>query len=201
MYSLRRPSEKVSREFLKAQSGCDLSYAEVGATRDLGRAGAPAGPHGYVLDHSRVRLGTGVEAFARARAALFRWEMFDVGWAELLWPETEIERGAVVGILLGTFGLWSLSAAQIVYTIGGSDESGSLEHYGFAYGTLPGHVARGEERFSVEWSHEDDGVWYDLLAFSRPTALACTVYPYARLLQRRFAASSLRAMTRSVSEN
>ena len=37
--------------------------------------------------------------------------------------------------------------------------------FGFAYGTLPGHGGSGEERFLIE-RDRDDGVWYDILAFS-----------------------------------
>jgi uncharacterized protein (UPF0548 family) len=60
---------------------------------------------------------------------------------------------------------------------------------------LPDHAAVGEERFSVEWHAADDGVWYDLYAFSRPGAvLARLGRPFARSLQRRFARDSKQAM-------
>ena len=72
------------------------------------------------------------------------------------------------------FGFWSLNACRIVYTI---DEEGPVVRFGFAYGTLPDHAEQGEERFSVEWHHEDGTVWYDILAFSRPN------HPLASLRQ------------------
>jgi uncharacterized protein (UPF0548 family) len=78
------------------------------------------------------------------------------------------------------------------------DETSPVRCVGFAYGTLPGHAARGEERFSIEW-HSDDTVWYDLLAFSRPGHwLIWLGYPCVRRLQRRFALASLAAMVRTV---
>ena len=59
--------------------------------------------------------------------------------------------------------------------------------YGFAYGTLPDHPERGEERFLVEWNQADDSVWYDLLAVSRPGHwLARIGYLYARYEQAKF---------------
>jgi uncharacterized protein (UPF0548 family) len=62
--------------------------------------------------------------------------------------------------------------------------------FGFAYGTLPGHVEAGEERFLVEWL-ADDAVWYDLLAISRPRYWGARLaYPLARRLQRTFAQRS-----------
>lgn len=92
--------------------------------------------------------------------------------------------------------MWSLNACRIVYV---TEETGETERFGFAYGTLPDHVESGEERFWVELDHRDDSVWYDLLAFSRPNRLAVKLgFFYARILQRRFAADSHRAMARAV---
>jgi uncharacterized protein (UPF0548 family) len=70
---------------------------------------------------------------------------------------------------------------------------------GFAYGTLPHHVERGEERFSVEW-HPDDTVWYDVRAFSRPRYWPVRLaFPLARWLQRRFVTESKAAMQKAAS--
>ena len=88
-----------------------------------------------------------------------------------------------------------MNACRIVYVI---DEQGSSERYGFAYGTLPDHMERGEERFTVEFDTDDQTVWYDLYAFSRPTMLARLAYPFARALQKRFASDSKAAMQRAV---
>jgi uncharacterized protein (UPF0548 family) len=68
--------------------------------------------------------------------------------------------------------------------------------FGFAYGTLPDHVERGEERFTVEWrKDEDDSVWYEIYAFSRPKhPLARIGCPIARMLQKRFVRDSLAVM-------
>lgn len=198
VYSIRRPSEQAVRDFLADMHGRDFSYVGVGATRELGLRESPKPPRGYVLDRNRVRLGYGDEVFARARAALMRWEMFRVGWAELLWPDASIARGTTVGVLVHLPGVWSLCASRIVYTVEQLGHALELERYGFAYGTLPGHVARGEERFSVERSRDDGGVWYEMLAYSRLGGLARCATPYARHVQRRFARDSLAAMRRCV---
>ena len=50
-------------------------------------------------------------------------------------------------------GLWWLNACRIVYVV---DESGPISKFGFAYGTLPGHVESGEERFLIEWDRGDE---------------------------------------------
>jgi hypothetical protein len=67
---------------------------------------------------------------------------------ELCWPDTPVQPGADVAVVVSHLGLWSVNACRIVYVI---DERGSPEKCGFAYGTLPDHRERGEERFTVEF--------------------------------------------------
>lgn len=190
MFLLRRPSEVAVRRFIASQENLPFSYKEVGASRE------GAAPRGYVVDRYRVRLGEGPEAYAQAVEALRGWRQFDLGWVRLCWPDTPIEVGATVGVLARHYGFWSLNTARVVYVI---EESGEVERFGFGYGTLPGHGERGEERFLIEWSREDDSVHYDVFAFSRPNhPLAWPGYPFARALQRRFARDSKRAMVRAV---
>jgi uncharacterized protein (UPF0548 family) len=89
-----------------------------------------------------------------------------------------------------------LNACRIVYLI---DERGETYRYGFAYGTLPAHAERGEERFTVEYHKAGGKVWYDLYAFSKPRhALARAGYPISRLLQKRFAKESKEAMVEAI---
>jgi uncharacterized protein (UPF0548 family) len=189
MLSIWRPSRERIDSFRREQNEGPLSYAAVGATR-----GEP--PPGFDVDHHRVQLGEGAATFARARAALRAWQMFRLGWVEPCWPDTPIEPGAAVAVLAHLFGLWGLNACRIVYTI---DETGPVEKFGFAYGTLQDHIESGEERFTVEWNHADDSVWYDLLAFSRPHHWTARLgYFLVRRVQKRFARDSLAAMLRAV---
>jgi uncharacterized protein (UPF0548 family) len=190
MFLLTRPSDEQIRNVITAQSSEPFSYPFAGASR------AASPQPGYRLDRNRIRLGAGAEVFARAVDAVRRWEMFNFGWMQLCWPDAPIEPGATVAVLASLPALWTLNACRIAYTV---DEDGPVRRYGFAYGTLPEHVERGEERFLVEWSRADDAVWYDILAFSQPkSVLAKLGYPVARLLQKRFAYESKRAMLRAV---
>ena len=188
LMSLHRPSDAAIQAFLDLQRSQSFPYRGVGSSRH-------EPPTGYVVDHRRVCLDTGQRTFKAAYAALWRWQMFQVGWAQLCWPTTGIEPGAVVGISASWGSLWFLNACRIVYVL---DESTPVRRVGFAYGPLPGHAERGEERFSIEW-HSNDTVWYDLLAFSRPGHwLIWLGYPCVRWLQRLFALASLAAMVRAV---
>ncbi len=204
MFRFSKPSDEYMRRFIKSQRHLPFSYAEVGATKGAVPANAPAG---YDVDHNRICLGNGEAMFNASVAALRQWKMFDIGWVSLCWPTAPIEAatieaapietGTTVGVLAGHFGFWSLHPARIVYVL--DEESDQMRRFGFAYGTLPAHGERGEERFSIEWRHDDGSVWYDLLAFSRPNALLAKLgSPVVRRLQRRFAQASLRAMARAV---
>jgi uncharacterized protein (UPF0548 family) len=186
MWFFTRPSNDKIRAFLQEQANLPFSYPHVGAS-------ATEAPPGYVLDHNRTLLGTGQAVFTAARDALCRWQQFPAPWVEVSSADTHLAPGNVVGVLARTFGLWWLNAARIVYVV---EEDTPFRRFGFAYGTLPGHVESGEERFTIEW-HEDGSIWYDLLAFSRPRhPLVRLAYPLARRLQRRFARDSLAAMRR-----
>ncbi len=187
MFLIREPSEaRISRAF-DVQRDAPFSYAEVGASRE-----APGEIPGYTVDHNRVKLGEGAEAFGRAVDALRGWRMFEVGWAGLLPPGAPVEVGTTVAVFARHYGFRSLNFSRVVYGI--SEDDGGVRKRGFAYGTLPEHGESGEERFTVEW-HRDGSVFYDLYAFSRPNhPLARLGHPFARGLQRRFARDSLRVM-------
>ena len=191
MFLFSEPStERISR-FLDAQRDAPFSYDEVGASH--GDAKAPAG---YAVAHNSVRLGEGRETFDRAVAALYAWKMFDLGWARVVPEGAPVEVGTTVAVLAKHYGFHSLNPCRISYTI--EQDEGDLVRRGFAYGTLPDHGERGEERFTIEWHHEDDSVFYDLYAFSRPNQLLAKLgYPLARHLQHRFARDSLQAMVRA----
>lgn len=187
--SFRKPAAETIRQFREVQATLDFTYSAVGAT-----ANVP--PPGFVVDHTRIKLGNGQEIFEAAKSALRRWEQFHLGWVEASPTETPISKGAVVAVMGRALGLWWLNACRIVYVV---DEVGPTVRFGFAYGTLPGHVESGEERFLIEWDRADDCVWYDILAFSRPNYFLIRLnYPLIRRLQKRFARDSAAAMLHAV---
>jgi uncharacterized protein (UPF0548 family) len=189
MSSLRKPSADTIRSFLAEQAKLPFTYSMVGAT-------AQTPPAGYVVDHARIKLGEGESVFRSARAALERWEQFQLGWVEAWPPDTPLRSGEVVAVMGRGLCLWWLNACRIIYVI---DESGPISKFGFAYGTLPGHVESGEERFLIEWDRGGNSVWYDILAFSRPNHfLAWLGYPFVRYKQERFRRDSAASMLRAV---
>ena len=186
MFGLAAPRESAVRAQLELLAGVSYSYREVGALKDS------RFPAGYEVDRHSVLLGTGADCFVRAKAALSRWEMFHVGWVQLHPSVPRTDPGSMVGIAARFFFLWTLSSCRVAYAV---DERGEVERFGFALGTLPGHVLAGEEEFCVEWRHADDSVWYAVRAFSRPVQVLSRLgYPIVRALQARFARDSHAAM-------
>lgn len=188
MLSFGIPSAEKLRRFISEQSKQSYSYAAVGGTAGIH-------PAGYTVDHTRLKLGEGKALFESAKAAIRRWDQFHFTWLEAGPEDTPIQVGEVVAVMPHLMGLWWLNACRIVSVI---DEGGPVCRFGFSYGTLPDHAARGEERFLVEWHEADDRVWYDILAFSRPRHfLARLGYPVFRRIQKKFARDSVAAMLRA----
>jgi uncharacterized protein (UPF0548 family) len=189
VFRLSAPSDDEIRRFISKQKDSGFSYPEVGAS-------ASAAPIGYNVDHNRIQLGKGEDAWQRAANAIRAWKMFSMPWVILHWPSAPIQVGTDVAVSIHHFGFYSLNACRIVYVV---DEEGPIKRFGFAYGTLAEHAERGEERFTIEWNRDDDRVWYDILAFSRPRqTLARLGYPLSRLLQKKFAEGSKTAMLDAV---
>jgi len=189
MISLRKPSPESIHPFLAAQASLPFSYSAVGATTETP-------PVGYDVDHTRIKLGEGEFVFRAASAALRRWEQFRLGWVEAWSLDTPIQSGEVVAVMGRAIGMWWLNACRIVYVV---DEPGPITKFGFAYGTLPGHVESGEERFLIEWNRDTGSVSYDILAFSKPNHLLTRLgYPVVRRLQKRFGRDSAAAVFRAV---
>ena len=187
MFFLTEPSSSTIAKFIESQRHQPFTYSVVGATNDT--------PHQhFTIDHNRIQLGSGIGAYRRASAALKRWRQFDLGWVSIVPEGIPVEVGETVAVKARAFGTWSLSATRVVYVI---DEDCRFR---FAYGTLPDHVECGEERFTIELN-EDESVWYDILAFSKPRhPLVRMSFPLGRMLQKRFARESLRRMVQEVKE-
>jgi uncharacterized protein (UPF0548 family) len=187
MLLLTKPSQEQIKKFISSQQGLPFSCS---VTIDDSEA-----PSRYTIDHNRIKLGTGATVYARAIAAIKRWEMFNLGWVTLCWPDAPIQQGVTVAVLVDHFGFSSLNACRVVRVI---DDDSAVKRFGFAYGTLPDHIERGQETFTVEWQSKDNSVWYDIFAYSRPNHfLAKLGYPLARMLQKRFALDSMKAMLRA----
>ncbi|MFI8973254.1 DUF1990 family protein [Nocardia asteroides] len=152
-----------------------FTYPDVGATR----AGFPAGYQR--LRHTRS-LGHGRALFEQAAAHIFAFGM-QKGVGIFAHADTDTaEAGTELTIRLGVGPLGIVAPCRVVYVLHEPNRRG------FAYGTLPGHPAIGEELFAVEYDPTDDSVRGLVTAFSRPGTWYTRVGgPVARGFQRWFA--------------
>jgi uncharacterized protein (UPF0548 family) len=161
------------------------TYPQVGATRagDL-----PAGYH-----HLRVRrvIGTGERAFQAAAAAVLALDMHRGAGARVSTSAARVAPGVRVTTSLGLGPLRISAPTVVIWTV---EEP---RRAGFAYGTLPGHPASGEEAFVV--THEEgDAVVLTVTAFSNPVRWDMRAAgPLGPVLQRLFALRCAAALRRA----
>lgn len=190
MYHFRKPDSAQIDDFLKVQAQKDFTYPHREATRNQ------SAPAGFRVDHNRICLGQGAAVYEQAKQALAAWQHYRFDWLHLYRPDAPPAAGQTVAALAHVLGIWVLNACRIVYVL---EETEPFTRFAYAYGTLPGHAECGEERFQVEWRPDDDSVWYDLYAFSRPnTLLSKIALPYVRSKQKQFARESLQAIHQAV---
>lgn len=179
---LSRPTEARMLAFIESEKNRPYSYPEVGYTNSETRVS------GYNNDFNFIELGRGEAAWEAAKEAVRQWKMFPGGWACIFPDDTPIREGEVVAMSAQVLGFWWLNSCRIVYVIDNEHQ------FGFAYGTLPGHVECGEELFMVEKT-PDGLVRYVLKAFSKPRFWMARIgYPLARMYQWMFVRESKRSM-------
>jgi len=161
------PSDSLLEQVLGDARDAKPTYPEVGATR--GKL-----PAGYRIDRYERR----VSGFKPAVDAVRRWQA-QIGAGIRVYPDgATVEDGATVLFVVRTLGLWSVLPCRVVYVV--EDES----RFCFGYGTLPGHLERGEVAISVE--RVEDGAVARIESFSRTVhPLARAVLPLSRRIQTR----------------
>jgi uncharacterized protein (UPF0548 family) len=173
----RAPSAETIRRWL--QTTDEVTYDAIGASLE-----GPA-PRGHRVLAHRVRLPDG--CFDAAVRAVDRLAMCPA-WVKM---HGRPEEGAAMAVVLPV-GVHVVNLCRVVRRI---DEP---HRRGFVYGTLPCHVARGEESFWIERRGAE--VWYCVRSFSRPKGVMWLGVPLLRGLQRRFLRDSGRAMLRALNQ-
>jgi uncharacterized protein (UPF0548 family) len=152
---------------------------------------------GFSIDRHRVELGRGKEIFEHAATAIGQWKMFPTSMAKIVASAGDVSQDDLAAVVFRAGVIWTVNPCRVVYLI---NDHGAVERRGFAYGTLPGHVAQGEERFCVEWNLSTDEVIYRIDVVSRPLMLARLGYPLFRFGQRRFRQLSGKALLNAIDE-
>ena len=189
MLYLQRPQTERIRGWLQEQSGLELTYPETG-----GSSAVSMPPCYHHIDWS-VSLGRGESIFALATEALQQWASFNLDWACLV-TDGPLANRCTVAVAARVGGLWSVNFCRIIEFDPGQSDALSWH---FTVGTLPRHMASGEERISVSLDPDSQQVTYRIRSFSRPRSwLVRLAKPVVRQQQARFCRDSGNAMSRFI---
>ncbi|MGK5733693.1 DUF1990 family protein [Streptomyces sp. URMC 124] len=160
-----------------------LTYPEAGATA---RRPLPAGYHHL---HEVGYLGRGRPLFEAAADAVLSWRMHRAAGVRVPAATPRAAPGVTVDLSLGLGPLLQASVTcAVVWAVREERRAG------FAYGTLPGHPACGEESFVVTLDGAQD-VRLAVTAFSRPAHWSTRAAgPLVPALQRRYARHCVRVL-------
>ncbi|XP_075656213.1 UPF0548 protein At2g17695 isoform X3 [Castanea sativa] len=112
---------------------------------------------GFLLNHARVLVGSGLETFEKGKSALQTWRHFGLDWA-FVDSKTPIQNGVKFCVCLKEFLPWMMMPLEVVYVNDKRKANKAMMSFGFGSGTLQGHLLAGEERFSIELD-ENNQVW------------------------------------------
>lgn len=158
-----------------------LTYTEVGAT-------AGQLPPGY--HHVRMErvIGRGRDVFERAADDLLAGEVQRRAGAVVEMSDVPMREGTRFDMRLRLGPLSFGIPCLVVWA------DRTPERCGFAYGTLPGHPERGEERFELRLAPSGE-VTFRIVAFSLPGRWFTRLGgPVGRFVQRRMTARYLRTL-------
>ena len=187
MFVLRPPTDARVRRILGEVASARTTCAHPGATRDP----IDEAPAGYALDVYTAELGHGERVFARARAAIERFEHYPASFSRVVPLEGGLREGLVFGTVARHLGFASIHPCRVAFVI---DEA-TPRRFGFGLETLPGHVLRGEECFVVSVDEAGERVALEVRVISRPAdALAWLGWPFLRAFQARFRRELVRGM-------
>ncbi|KAL0380618.1 UNVERIFIED_CONTAM: hypothetical protein Sangu_0126100 [Sesamum angustifolium] len=126
---------------------------------------------GFLVNHARVLVGSGLETFEKGKIALQNWRSAVASFS--------FGSGTLQGHLLTEL----LAGTHVAFLL---DDLFSLHFW--------------EERFSITMDEKND-VWYEILSFSKPANFLSLIgYPYVLLKQKHFARDSTLAMQKHLSD-
>lgn len=179
-----------------------LNYPHLGRTRSIATqlTGHGEWPEGFgTIVDQQIRVGTGAGAFAALAEGIMSWQIQRLAGLKVSAPPRAVPGAKIVsGFGVGNLRMpvpcevvWAMEPARIVRADGVE-----VEMAGFGYGTLPGHPALGEEAF-LAMQTDDGGVYFRVLAFSKPAGLLFALgAPVTKLTQGSVTKSYLQAARR-----
>ncbi|KDP43718.1 hypothetical protein JCGZ_22345 [Jatropha curcas] len=195
-----RPSPQEQKDCLTKSAAFNYNSKYRGATAKTAsslKEDHELSKDGFLLNHARVLVGSGLDTFEKGKLALQTWRHFGLNWA-FVDPKTPIQSGVKFCVCVKEFLPWVMMPLQVVYVNESRNAKKSMASFSFGGGTLQGHLLAGEERFSIEMD-EKSQVWYEVLSLSKPAHFLSFIgYPYVQFRQKVFTNQSAKAVLKHV---
>lgn len=183
-----------------------LPYSSQGYLSTTNPLICPTPPPSYYPNHGIYKLGNDLATFSRAASALYSFSAFNLGWARAVHISREghhhrrrkhdtVKVGdAIVFCLRVIPGLWWTGVNKIIAV------EKNRRICRIVWGTSKRHALLGEEL--VEVVQENSGkVKVRIQSFSKPgSVMAWIIWPYVRLMQRRFVKGTFQRMVNMSAE-
>ncbi|KAL8532113.1 hypothetical protein ACS0TY_008649 [Phlomoides rotata] len=196
-----RPSNQEQKECINKSGDFNYDNKLRGATAKPAvtlKQDKELSDNGFLVNHARVLVGSGLETFEKGKGALQNWRHFSLDWTYVD-PKTSIQSGMKFCVCSKAIFPWVLLPLKVAYVNESSSSKNAVASFSFGGGTLHGHMLAGEERFSITMDEKSD-VWYEILSFSKPANFLSFIgYPYVLLKQKQFAHESTLAMKKHLS--
>ncbi|KVI08756.1 UPF0548 protein At2g17695 [Cynara cardunculus var. scolymus] len=196
-----RPSSKEQKDCINKSGTFNYDGKYRGATAkplSMLKEDKELSRDGFLINHSKILVGSGSDAYEKGKIALQNWRHFGLSWT-FVDPKTPIDNGVKFCVCVKELLPWVMMPLQVVYVNETRSRKSAVASFGFAGGTLRGHLLAGEERFSIEMDGNKQ-VWYEVLSFSKPAHVLSVIgYPYVVLSQKYFAHRSSDAVRKFVS--
>lgn len=145
MFQLHKPTFEEARQYLAALQGSSFSYDSVGCIA-TGKY-----PPRFKVDHHRVLLGQGADAFASACQAIRDWRFFPATVADIAPRPEPVAVGTMVAVVYHAWPIlaWTLMPARILEVIDSANQENHSEvrQFGFTLRHTTGPLGNGGGAF------------------------------------------------------
>ncbi|XP_011016256.1 PREDICTED: UPF0548 protein At2g17695-like isoform X1 [Populus euphratica] len=201
-----KPSLQEQKDCLNKSDGFNYDSKYRGATSKHASSLNELSKDGFLINHARVLVGSGVETYEKGKLALENWRHFGFDWG-FVDSKTPIRSGVKFCVCVKEFLPWVMMPLQIVYVNESRSSKKDMASFCFGGGTLQGHLLAitnillgnrlGKSGFQMDAKNQ---VWYEVLSFSKPAHFLSFIgYPYVQLRQKFFAHQSSNAVVKHVS--
>ncbi|KAH8508142.1 hypothetical protein H0E87_010323 [Populus deltoides] len=134
-----KPSLQEQKDCLNKSDGFNYDSKYRGATSKHASSLNELSKDGFLINHARVLVGSGVETYEKGKLALENWRHFGFDWG-FVDSKTPIRSGVKFCVCVKEFLPWVMMPLQIVYVNESRSSKKDMASFCFGGGTLQGHL-------------------------------------------------------------